>query len=188
MEDCRIKDIIVRVKLGDKEAFSELYRIYFPRIYSFIFRILADAFLAEDLTQEVFFRLWINHKQVEPEMQFDSFFFTIAKNLTINTLNKNRLKTINCEEIADSKDDNKYSNPETVLNYLELQQIVNEAINSMPTQQQLVFRLSREQGLLNDSIAQKLGISKRTVEKHISNSLKNLREIIKKNYILFFLT
>jgi len=179
-----IQNIIEKVKAGDKDAFSALYRLFYPKIYSFLFRTLKDKTIADEITQDVFFRLWINRARIKSDLPFESYFFTISKNLMYSYYKRKKkefnLESINIEKITETT-------TEKDVNFTELQQLIKKTIKTMPPQQQLVFKLSREEGLLNIEIAEKLGISKRTVEKHISNSINILRKIIGKNYMLFFI-
>lgn len=181
-----MRDTISKIKSGDKEAFSELYRIYYPKIYSFVDKILKNKTLAEEITQEVFFRLWVNHQSLDEKMSYDSYFFTIARNISMDIYRKNMIET-NYQNYQSKSAEPHANDTASQINFSDLQMLIDEAVDQMPQQQQLVFRLSRTDGLLNEEIAQKLGISKRTVEKHISNSLKIIKVIVKNNYMLFFL-
>jgi RNA polymerase sigma-70 factor (ECF subfamily) len=182
MHDKEAETFIRKIKLGDKEAFSALFRSHYSRIFSFLYRLLKDREQAEEITQEVFFRLWINHASLDPLTPIDSYLFSIAKHASINLYKRFDVE----QRYRESLEERDVADTDHNLNQMELQHLINLAIDRMPPQQQLVFRLSREQELLNEEIAQKLHISKRTVEKHISNSLKTLRAVIEKNYLLFF--
>jgi len=181
-----VSHIIVQVRKGNKLAFSQLFRMYYPRIYSFIFQLLRDKTLAEEITQDVFLRLWINREKLDPDLSFGSYLFTIAKNIVLNFYKKRDVEQRYIEQTVRSFDTESID-PEEDFYYKDLLSIIDKAVNEMPPQQRKVFRLSREEGLLNAEIAEKLGISKRTVEKHISTSLNSLRKVIGKNYLLFFL-
>lgn len=182
-----MREIISKIKSGDKDAFSELYRMYYPKICGFIYKILKNKSLAEEITQEVFFRLWVNHQSLDETMSYDSYFFTIAKNISMDIYRKNIVET-SYQNYQLSRTTEPHANETTSqINFSDLQKLIKEAVDKMPKQQQLVFRLSRTDGLLNEEIARKLGISKRTVEKHISNSLKIIKVIVKNNYMLFFI-
>jgi RNA polymerase sigma-70 factor (ECF subfamily) len=146
---------------------------------------MKDKTAAEEITQEVFFRLWINHKILNPKMSCDSYLYSIARNIVINNFRKFEVEKKYYDEMLQNPV--KEDDPGDKMDFLELQKLIAQAIDTMPPQQQLVFRLSREEGLLNEKIAQKLNISKRTVEKHISNSLKILRKLIEDRYSLFFM-
>ena len=176
--------LVNELKRGNKLAFSHLYRMHYAKIYAFLRTLLNDEFLAEEISQDVFFRLWVNRESLDSQVQsLEPYLFTLARN-TVHNFHKrkaveaNYLKTLE-ETTANSVEDNIY--------YQELLILINSAIDAMPPQQQKIFRLSREQGLQNTEIAERLHISKRTVEKHISNSLQDLRKVITKNYIFLIL-
>lgn len=176
--------LIKELKKGNKLAFSQLYRMHYEKIFSFLCSLLKDQYLAEEITQDVFFRLWVNREALDKDIPIlEPYLFTLARN-TVNNFHKRKAIEDNYLKSLEEE----YDNPiENNLYYKELLDLINSAIDSMPPQQQKIFRLSREQGLQNIEIAERLHISKRTVEKHISNSLEDLRSIITKNYILLIL-
>lgn len=181
-----ISHLISQIKKGNKLAFSQLFRLYYPKIFSFINQLLKDRLLAEEITQDVFLRLWINREKINPDLSFDSYLFTIAKNIVFNFFKKKEIEQRYIDHTLQSFDTD-YIEVEEDFYYKDLLAIIEQAVSEMPPQQQKVFRLSREEGLLYAEIAEKLGISKRTVEKHIYTSLTFLRKIIEKNYFFLFL-
>lgn len=173
---------ISQVQKGDKAAFSELYRSHYPRIFSFLYTLVKNSFLAEEITQDVFFRLWVNREKLNVTMPLEPYLFNMAKNTFLNFHKRKEIE----EHYLENQQEETEDTVEQSLCYKELLRLINAAIATMPAQQQKIFRLSREEGLLNIEIAEKLHISKRTVEKHISNSLSLLREVINKHYLLCF--
>jgi len=95
--------------------------------------------MAEEITQEVFFRLWVNHRSLDEKMSYDSYFFTIAKNISMDIYRKNTIET--SYQNYQSKSAEPHSN-DTVLqiDFYDLQKLIDEAVDQMPHQQQLVFR------------------------------------------------
>lgn len=176
--------LVLQVKKGDKSAFAQLYRSHYPRIFSFLRTLLKDSFMAEEITQDVFFRLWVNREKLDDTMPLEPYLFSMAKNTVLNFYKRKETEKRYLENQRETEEAEEQIEQE--LYGKELQRLINDAIDAMPVQQQKIFRLSREEGLLNAEIAEKLQISKRTVEKHISNSLSQLREVISKNYLLCF--
>jgi RNA polymerase sigma-70 factor (ECF subfamily) len=172
--------LIAQLKKGNRLAFSQLYRYHYPRVFSFLCTLLKDRFLAEDFTQDLFFRLWINREHLDAGMPLDPYLFTIARHTVFNFYRRKEVEVRYLENLAGEAEELVEEN----VYCQELQRLLDEAVDSMPAQQQKIFRLSREEGLVNAEIASQLHISKRTVEKHISNSLKLLRRVIEKNYLL----
>lgn len=176
-----IFSLINELKRGNRLAFSQLYRMHYPKIYAFLRTLLRDEYLAEEISQDVFFRLWVNRESLDESVQsLEPYLFTLARN-TVNNFHKKKSVEENYLNSLEEESDNPIENS---IYYKELLTLINSAIDQMPAQQQKIFRLSREQGLQNAEIAEKLHLSKRTVEKHISNSLEDLRSVITKNYIL----
>lgn len=181
-----VSHLVSQIRKGNKLAFSQLFRMYYPKLFTFIQGLLADRPLAEEITQDVFLRLWINREKIDLRLSFDSYLYTIAKNIVLNFYKKKEIEQRYIDHTLHALD-TETPEAEAPFYYQDLLALVEQAVSEMPPQQQKVFRLSREEGLLNAEIAQKLGISKRTVEKHIYSSLTFLRKIIEKNYLLFFL-
>lgn len=178
--------LIIQIRKGNKLAFSQLFRLYYPKIFSFINQLLKDRLLAEEITQDVFLRLWINREKINLDLSFDSYLFTIAKNIVLNFFKKKKIEQRYIDHTLQSFDTS-YVDAEEDFYFKDLLSVIEQAVSEMPPQQQKVFRLSREEGLLHAEIAAKLGISKRTVERHIYSSLVFLRKIIEKNYLFLFL-
>ncbi|MEG1934443.1 MAG: RNA polymerase sigma-70 factor [Rikenellaceae bacterium] len=168
-------DIIKALTDGSKPAYTQIYRLYFYRVYAFINKYLSNEYLSKDISQEVFFRLWVNHSKLDPNIPIGSYLYAIAKNI-INDYFKHKDVERRYEDkfLKEYKiaDDEQYSA------FNEINELIERAISTMPTQQAHVFRLSRFQGMLNEEIARELKISKRTVEKHISNSIKIMRKTL----------
>lgn len=178
-----IISLIKEVKAGNKQAFSLLYRLHYPRLFAFLYTLLKDRDLAEEITQDVFFRLWLNREKLQTDCSPDPYLYSIARHTVCKLYRRKEIEARyrdNCrEETVEADTEERFCSE-------ELRRLVDEAIEKMPPQQRYVFRLSREEGLANPEIAEKLHISKRTVEKHISNSLRVLRRLIEKNYLLCF--
>ena len=69
------EDLLKRLKVGDEKAFEDLYWTYSPQVYNFINSLLFDKSLAEDLTQNVFLKIWEKHEQILPVYDCPAFCF-----------------------------------------------------------------------------------------------------------------
>jgi RNA polymerase sigma-70 factor (ECF subfamily) len=169
--------LIARIQNDDKDAFKALYKRYSGKLYNFSLRYFQNyKEEAEDLVQSIFIKIWINRKSIAGIKDFRSYIYTSAVNYIINYLRK---KSIH----------GKYIENEILLSHLssettydqvylwDLEKSLDSVVESLPIMQQQVFRLSRIELLSHEEIAEKLGISLRTVENHIYRALK----VIKKN-------
>lgn len=166
---------------GDKEAFEMLYRLYFPRLYAFSLKIINDSSLAKDVVQNVFIKIWESPTASNMENP-EAFIYQMVRNASLNYIR--HLKVV---ENLKSKVKEKYlgeelyyidlaGNEPCVLIEKELEDEITEVMNSLPEKCLTVFKLSRIEGLKNREIADQLGISLKTVEKHISKALHIYRD------------
>ena len=116
------KILVIKLKNGDKKAFKKLFQKYSERIYYFTISYIKNKEESEEITQEVFVKLWNKRNDLKPDLSFSSFLFMIAKNAVIDLLRKKKKEVFLREDfIKDIKDSNKsYDN----LEYLELKKIV----------------------------------------------------------------
>ena len=166
---------------GDKNAFEQLYKLYFPRLYAFSFKIINDNSLAKDLVQNVFIKIWESPESVNIENP-EAFIYQMVRNACLNYIR--HLKVV---DNLKSKVKDHYlgeelyyidmvGNKPYILIEKELEGRIRDVMNSLPEKCLAVFRLSRINGLKNREIAEQLGISIKAVEKHISKALQIYRD------------
>ncbi len=169
----------------DREVFNCLFEKLYPKVKCFITGMCHDEEESENMTQNLFMKLWIKRDRLRSVDNISSYVFTMAYNESINFIRHSLTLTTlpidsGAAEVGDSAD------LERDVEYRELIQKVRERIDRMPLQRRKVFLMSREEGLSNGEIASRLGISQRTVEAHISASLKELRKLIPLLFLLGF--
>lgn len=167
---------------GNHKAFEEVFVAYFDRIKQFIFGYIKSDFDAEELTEDIFVKLWINRRTIDPTKAFNSYLHTVARNAALNFL-KHKLVKESHTEIH--QEQTYHHNPEDELIAKETQLLIEMAVEKMPQQRRLVYQLSRNEGLKNDEIAVRLHITKNNVESLLSLALKDLRKVISTVCLLF---
>lgn len=171
-------DYIKRLALGDRSAFDALFLLYYPKVKVFIIGFVKDQDDASDLAQDVFVKIWNNRSNLGQVESFAAYIFKIAKNIIFDFFRRQSLyEKYTQEEIRMNVDEISCELNE-VLDARELELLIYGVIDKMPEKRQAIFKMSRNQRLSNDEISQQLGLSKRTVETHISNALKELRDFI----------
>ncbi len=172
-----LDDLIRRMKHDDKEAFNLLFYMYAEKIFKFSLTFFNNETEAEEVVQEVFLKIWLKRNTISNPATFSAFIYTIAKNLIFNNLKKNVYRK-KYENYLYSKIDKSHNDTENEILHEETKRRIAKAIDALPKQRRKVFMLSRMEGLKNKEIAEKLTISLKTVETHMSLSLKYLREVL----------
>lgn len=172
---------------GDHQAFKTIFHHYNQRLFPHVLNIVKSGAIAEEIVQETFLKLWTNKENVGRMDNPTGWLFAVASNLSINVLRKNLNKARVLAHI--SQQDNSTENDvlEIVDNRLQ-NEILNDAINKLPGQRQLVFKLSREKGLTHREIAEQLNISPKTVNNQLTTALQFLRDYMRKAGILCLAT
>lgn len=176
------KDKVEALCKGNHKAFEDLFIAYFQRVKLFICGIIKSEADAEELTQDVFVRLWTNREALNIEKPLGAYLYTIARNAAFNFLKHKSVEQTYMDSVQFSDD---VATPEEVLFAREISLLVEMAVNEMPVQRRRIYILSREKGLSNSDIAEKLGISKKTVENQLSLALQELRKLISLFFCFF---
>ena len=163
---------------GDHDAFDALFMSYYPRVKSFLAGFVKDGELAADMTQDVFFRVWINRVTVAKVTSFKSYLFRIARNMIYDHYDHSLIEERYAAKQRQKTNIDLYAVEEEGFHARELSLLIDLSIEKMPAQRRRVFTMSRTEGLSNERIAKELNISKRTVENHITIALGELRKIV----------
>lgn len=175
-------ETLTALKNGEVKAFDTLFISYFGKVKCFIKGLLKSEVDAEDLAQDIFIKLWINHASLDPEKSINAYLYTMARNAAFNFLkHKFVLETYASDyTISDNPD-----TPDELLYAKEIALLIEMAVCQMPEQRRRIYRLSRNEAVSNDEIAACLNISKKTVENQLSLALQDLRKVIA-CFLLFF--
>ena len=188
------KAILLKLKEGQNSAFNMLYWKYNAKLYNFVYGILYDKSLAEDITQSAFLKIWERRKDIDPDKSFSAYLYTIARNLvykeTERLLQENSYILSSKGNAGDNGEESDNQTTEK-LDAAFIESYVDKIIEQLPASRREIFILSRKEGLSNKEIAAKLTISEKTVETQIYRSLQFLKERMKGHIIilaLFFLS
>ena len=172
---------------GDIKAFDALYEVYCPRLNAFILSLVKTESESEELTQEVFVKIWEKRHQLRKQGSFNSFLFTIAYNTTMSFLRKKASEARFMENLSAFQVDLEEPDVYRKIDFEEVRANLKKAIEKLPSRQKEVFELKHFQNLSYKEIARELRISVNTVENHMMKSYRILKEELKENSIFFLL-
>jgi RNA polymerase sigma-70 factor (ECF subfamily) len=162
---------------GDEDAFVELYNKYHRKIYYSALKITQSKVLAQDVTQNVFLKIWDIHSSLDPDQNFEAFISVICRNAIFDIFKKStREEAVKMElqqfaETSESiQEDEEY--------HEAYKNILYKAISKLPPQRRIVFELCKLQEKTYEEVAHSLKISQSTVQDHIVKANKFIREYL----------
>lgn len=166
-----------RLTEGDLESYRILFYRYYPTVLAFVRGMIKDLWTSEDIAQNIFMKVWLNREKLNKDQSIKNYLFVLAKHEVYNHFRSKQSKMVLLGElISDTRATS--VDTEQQLNATQLSENVDRAIAHMPQQRQRVFRMSRQEYLSNGEIATRLGLSVKTVDKHIELALRELRKIV----------
>ena len=175
--------LIKQIAKGNQLAFTQLFDKYWKSLSSTACKVLKDRDAAHDIVQEIFVDLWLKRENLSVE-HVSSYLHTAVRYRVINHIQKHRVSMTDLDFVDEFKSLN---TTEEFLNLRELHEVLKQSVSELPPQCSKVFRMSRFDYLSNKEIADKLGLSVRTVENHIAQAIRLLRPKIKKTILSLLL-
>lgn len=163
---------------GNKQAYEWLFITWQPRLVSFFYGFLDDEDLAKDYAQDIFYDIWTSRRKFSQVESFSAYLFQMARFKMYNHFDKLAVMSKFRKEMMTVFPFTSNSQ-ETYMYASETEAAIWMTVKRLPAKRRKVFILSRLWGYTNDQIAAELGISKRTVENHITYVLAALRKKIK---------
>jgi RNA polymerase sigma-70 factor (ECF subfamily) len=162
---------------GDEEAFVALYNKYHRKIYYSALKMTQSDVLAQDVTQNVFLRIWDTRTTLDPKQNFAAYISVICRNAVFDMFRKAtheeaiRKELQQFTEIAESgREDDDF--------YETYKYLLDKAIAGLPPQRRIVFELCKLQEKSYDEVARSMSISRSTVQDHIVKANKSIREYL----------
>lgn len=158
----------------DETTFEQVFKAHFKRMHAYAFTILQDEHEAEEVVQQVFFRLWERNESLRVQGPVAAYLYRAVHNESLNQLRHRKVRAAHHLHVVHQQ---KYmeGHPAHQAVKGELEQKIRAALNELPEQCRTVFQLSRFEELKYRDIADRLGISVKTVENQMGKALKILR-------------
>jgi len=176
------RKLVIKLIAGDEDAFCELYASYKARLIYFAMQFVKSPEFAEDVFHDAFTAIWQGRAFIDYNQSFSGYLYTIVRNRILNLLrdmsSEDELKQYLLENAIDTPDS---AHQQVLAN--DLMQHIDYAVERLAPRQKEAFTLSRKDQLSHKEIAMRMGLSVNTVQEYISDSLKSIREYLKKNDI-----
>lgn len=169
--------LIDGLKARDKGVYDFIFNYYYSSLCTFSLQFINDSDAVEDIVQDFFVDLWNKSSglQISGQNSLRRYLFASIKNKCLDVLKHNSVKSKHRKYVLAVTEQVNY-NTEYYMAESELRNSYHSCLAKLPARCKEIFEYSRDQGLSNQEIADKLGLSKRTVELQISNALKILKK------------
>jgi len=170
--------LFAEMKSGSKESFNYFFDYYYSGLCIYANRYTGDLSTSEEVVQDVFVRFWEKCQNIQIESSVRFYLFRAVYNQCMNLLKHKKVErtylqknALQVEELSEEQ--------WSLFNEFELRYVLDQAISKLPDRCRDVFKLSRFENLKNKEIAERLGITEKTVENQITKALKVLRNELK---------
>lgn len=171
----------------DLVAFEELHARYYALLCNFTYTYLKEKEACEEVVSDVFVALWQKRKELKDVRNIKSYLYTCSKNLSIDLIRKNAIRIqpdTNCYEVEIPDVDDHFLSP---IELKEFRAKMNEAIEQLPPQCKLIFKMLVNDQLAYKEIAEILNLSRKTVEAQIAIAYRKTAAVLKKIYVSVFI-
>jgi RNA polymerase sigma-70 factor, ECF subfamily len=165
------------LKNGDRKVFQQIFDTYYEPLCRYCIQRIANQEDAEEIVQDIFVKLWTKRQELQIDLSLRAYLYRTALNRIINYGDHLKIRKIHHDYVLSGS--NSIANQSDELLKQEIQLLAAEAVNAMPEKRREVYLLSRHDGLKYNEIAQRLDVSVKTVEAHLSKALEQMRVYLK---------
>ncbi len=182
------KQHLTRLRSGEMASFRWVYDVYHEKVFNFCYRLSNDKQVAEEITEDVFVRVWLKRQIIDPNLPLQHLLLKITKDFVWNHLKKQSRVNRHKEQYASEHGEAAIPSVEGNLIFKDYIDITEAAIEQLPEKRRMVFNLRYKTGWDNNEIAAHLNISEATVRVHLSKATQFLRKYLNGHpEITFFL-
>lgn len=171
-----VDELLLQIATGDEVAFAALFDSYWPGVYAHILSFLKDAGLAEEVSQDIFIKLWDVRATLGAVNDFRSYLFIATRNRIFSELRKKKtlLEDTTLDHLTATA-----LQPDEQLRYKEFYSQVMDAIEQLPARKKEVFKMSRLEHLSRKEIAAQTGLTYGTVNQYLIDATVFIRNRLK---------
>lgn len=181
ISDTGIKTLFLQIAEGDEAAFGQLFRLYGPKLHSYISKMTGSVATAEELVQNTFIRVWVSRGQLDEIENPNAWVYKLASNEVYNFLRHKKVENRFREHVLHTASD---SHEAEDVYFHDMKSAIAEAIHSLPDRRRHIYQLFREHRLSQKEIAEQLGLSISTVKNMLKLAHDDIRGFLEKRGFL----
>lgn len=176
--DIQSQIIISQLKNGNTDALKSIFDLFSEKLFYHALKFVYSTEVAEEVVQDVFIAIWEKREALDIQHSLESYLYNSVRNRAISYLRK-KVAAVEMQDLSHAENISESSANEISVEFKELNNTVQEVINSLPERCKLIFNLSRNSGLTYKQIAEELNISPESVKTQIGIALKKLKVHLK---------
>lgn len=182
------RKILLSVRNGSEKAYQELYEQWVSRLYGFVFQYLKSKDATDDVVQETFLRIWSNRANLNPDVSFKSYLFTIAYHFLLKEMRR-QLNNPLMEDYVEylNRSSTETAEAESLMCYDQFVNALEKGKQHQSPRQRIIFEMNKEYGMSISEISEKLSITNQVVRNQLCMALKILRVELRQYYPLLLL-
>lgn len=167
-------DLYRRIKNGDQDAFKTFYERHHSELFYMLIGKGMSTAAAKDILQQAFIMIWEKRTEIDEHKSLRAYLFRIGYTRALNYFRDNH----KFDKGSDLPDETSPDDPSSDTERRLLMEAIEKAIKRLPKKRRMVFELCFMQGLTYRETAEALGLSIKTIENHMGNALKDMREAL----------
>ena len=167
-------DILLAIRQGNERVYETVFRKYYQTLCNYACGILKDIDDAEEVVQSIFLKLWEQREVIEINVSLKSYLYRAVHNTCMNRLKHLKIQDSYRQYVGKYLEDT-FDSATDMMSKNELQNRISQALEKLPEQCRIIFKMSRFEELKYQEIADKLGLSIKTIENQIGKALRIMR-------------
>jgi RNA polymerase sigma-70 factor (ECF subfamily) len=173
-------ELMLRFQKGEERCFEDLVKKHTRGVLNLVYRYLGDATRAEDVSQDIFVKVYRARMKYEPKAKFSTWLYRIAVNHCLNEIRARKSQPALAAPINDLLEEPQGEDPDARMTRVELQHAVKAAIDALPENQRMAVILARYEDMSYDEIAEAMSLSLEAVKSVLFRAKENLKQSLSK--------
>lgn len=165
--------------------FIRIFREHEYKLYTLALRLTKSDLYAKDIIQEVFISLWDHRGNIAGIHNMEAWLYRVTENKVLDFLRKAAVNARLKKALYENLQDILTNETINLIEAKEVESIISKAVDSLPPQRQLIYRLNRDKGLSYQEISDELSVSRHTVKNQVFSALESIRKFLSRHQLLF---